>query len=368
MTALPSLAGLRVLDLSRLLPGPYCTQLLTHMGAEVVKVETPVLGDYLRASPPEFGLQAMFEPLNRGKKSVALNYRNPAGQALLLRLVEGFDVVIESFRPGTLDRFGLGYAALSARNPRLIFCALSGYGQTGPYHKRGGHDLNYLAVAGLLALNSGAGEPVAQPGLQIADLAGGMLAAIAILGALVERAHTGAGRYLDVALLDGALSWALPLAAGAGARQPPVDHRGPLGGDLPCYRVYVTADDQPVTLAALEPHFWANFCAAVERPDLIPRQFDPAASAEVAAVFGGRRHAEWLAVFQQVDACVEPLTAPADLRQHPQVRLREAALVPAELAPAPALGQHTAEILHGLGLTAAELTDLAARGIIRLAA
>lgn len=368
MTVLPSLAGVRVLDFSRLLPGPYGTQLLRQMGAAVIKLEPPLGGDPLRAAPEAFGLGAMFEPLNRGKQSVAVNHRNPAGRELVRRLAAESDVLVESFRPGVLERAGLGYADLHALNPRLIYCSLSGYGQAGPYRDRAGHDLNYLAVGGLLALCDTAGPLPAQPGVQIADLAGGMLAALLITGALVERDRTGCGRRLDVALLDAAVLWALPLAAAALGRQPPYNQAGPLGGDLPCYHVYATADGQAVTLGALEAAFWANFCGAVGRPDLLPRHLDPAAVPEVAALFRSRPRAEWQAVFENADACVEFVVPPAALRDQPQVQLRAAALTPPDLAPAPALGQHTAEVLSRIGVPAAELAALAEHGVIRLGA
>ncbi|MBU2609907.1 MAG: CoA transferase, partial [Chloroflexi bacterium] len=184
MTAQP-LKGIRILDLSRLLPGPYLTQLLADLGAEVIKIETPRLGDYARLAPPEMGLGGLFEAVNRGKKSVAVNYRNPRGREIFLKLAATADVILEGFKPGSVNKWKIDYDAVRAVKPDIVYCSLSGYGQEGPYRDRAGHDLNYLAVSGAVALNARAGEAPLPYGLPAADLAGGMLAAIAILGALV---------------------------------------------------------------------------------------------------------------------------------------------------------------------------------------
>jgi crotonobetainyl-CoA:carnitine CoA-transferase CaiB-like acyl-CoA transferase len=363
-TILPAqaLAGIRILDFSRLLPGPYCTMLLMNMGAEIVKIESPLAGDHLRMAPPEFGFSAVFDLLNRGKQSVALNYRNPRGREIVLRLAREADVVVESFRPGVMERWGLGDDALRAVNPRLIYCALSGYGQSGPYRDRGGHDLNYISIAGLLAVNAAPHQPPAIPGVQMADLSGGMLGALEILGALVERGRTGAGRYLDVSLLDGALLWAAPQMAALAA---PGVHLRLLGGDAPCYNLYTTADGQYLTLGALEPNFWLAFCQRVERADWIARQFDPALIAEIAALFRTRPRAEWLEVFRDTDA-LEPVPSVAEARHDPQVRLRWPMLFPGQDGErAPALGAHTASVLKKLGVSADELEELKAHGVVK---
>jgi len=212
MTTLP-LQGIRVLDLSRLLPGPYLTQLMADLGAEVVKVETPLAGDHVRLAPPEMGLGNMYGAINRGKKSLALNYRNARGRELFLELAKTADVVLEGFRPTIADKYGIGYEAVRAVKPDIVYCSLSGYGQEGPYRQRAGHDFNYLSIGGAFSLN-GRERPVPY-GLPVADLSGGMLAAIAILGALVGRERGGQGMYLDVALLDGVISWMTPLALSA---------------------------------------------------------------------------------------------------------------------------------------------------------
>ena len=206
MAYLP-ISGIRVLDLSRLLPGPYLTQLFADLGAEVIKVETPLAGDYTRLAPPDLGLGGLYETVNRGKQSLALNYRNPRGHQLFMELAKTADVILEGFRPGTAERHGIGYESIKALKPDIIYCSLSGYGQEGPYHGQAGHDINYEALGGALALNARPGEMPIPYGLPIADLSGAMLAGIAILGALVGRERTGQGAYLDAALLDGVLSW-----------------------------------------------------------------------------------------------------------------------------------------------------------------
>ncbi len=379
------LVGIRVLDLSRLLPGPFCTMLLAEMGAEVIKIETPLTGDYARLAPPHLGLGNIFEATNRSKKSVALNYRNARGREIFLQLVKDADVVFETFRPGAVKRWGVDYDAVRAVNPRVIYCSLSGYGQTGPYRDRAGHDLNYVGVGGLLALNGAAGGPPVPPGVQIADLAGGMLAAIAILGALTGRERTGQGAYLDVAMLDAVIAWVAPLLDPAfpGAGQNPERGRMTLAGGLPCYNVYAAADGQFITLGALEPSFWTTFCNAVERADLIPRQFDYDAIPEVAAIFRRQTREEWLARFQSVDACVEPVNSFAEVWRHPQVRHRglivEAAgqgdhigspfrsATSERASPAPALGTHTREVLRQAGLSDEEISELEAKGVVKSA-
>jgi alpha-methylacyl-CoA racemase len=384
----PMLDGIRILDLSRLLPGPYCTLLLADLGAEVIKVETPGAGDYARIIPENLGGDGVFQIVNRNKKSLALNYRNARGLEVFLRLAREADVVVEGFRPGSVDRWGLGYAALSALNPRLIYCSLSGYGQDGPYAQRAGHDLNYVALGGLLALNGVASGPPIPPGVQIADLAGGMLAAVAILGALVRCGQTGQGAYLDVSMLDAVVSWVAPFAGAEFLRTGQNPQRGAmtLSGGLPCYTVYRTADGQYLALSALEPHFWAAFCHAIERPDLLPRQFDLSLTADLAALFATRPRADWLAALAGADACLEPVNEMSDVARDPQVRHRGLVIGTEAVAaqgagftlgspftfagvrpaPAPRLGEHTREVLSNAGLGEAEIQELAHSKIVRL--
>ncbi len=381
MTAQP-LKGIRVLDLSRLLPGPYLTQLLADLGAEVIKVETPRLGDYSRLAPPEMGLGGMFEAVNRGKKSVAINYRNARGREIFLKLAATADVILEGFKPGSGKRWKIDYAAVRAIKPDIVYCSLSGYGQEGPYRERAGHDLNYVAAGGALGLNARSGAAPLPFGVPVADLAGGMLAAIAILAALVGRAQTGQGMYLDVALLDAVISWMTPLAGGAYFSGIDVSAGSlPLLGGLPCFNVYQTADGEYLTLAALEPTFWADFCKVTRRTDLLPRQFDRRLGSEIAAIFRQKSRREWLSAFAGTDGCVEAVNSFEEMLAHPQIRARgfvreeegEArglnspfVFARRESAPAPALGEHTRVILQGVGLQDGEIEELAARGVIAL--
>jgi len=382
MNPLP-LDGIRVLDFSRLLPGPYCTMLLADLGAEVIKIETPLAGDYARTIPDAFGGSVMFETINRNKKSVAINYRHPRGQELLLRLVQTLDVVLETFRPGAAKRWGIGYEAMAQANPRIVYCSLSGYGQDGPYANRAGHDLNYIAIGGLLALNGIVGGPPIPPGVQIADLGGGMLAAIAILAALVGRSSTGRGAYLDLAMIDAVTSWAAPMAGSfyAATGQNPPRGQMPLSGGLPSYNVYETADGKFISLGILELHFWTAFCNAIQRNDLLARQFDATAIDELAQLFRQHTRDEWLEMLRKVDACIEPVNEIGEMLHHPQLRHRGLVVqteagarigspfrfaARSDQAPAPSLGQHTLEVLEQLGLNKQELRELDAAGVVKL--
>lgn len=376
------LAGTRVLDLSRLLPGPYLTQLFADLGAEVIKVETPRIGDYARLAPPEMGLGRMFEVVNRGKKSVAVNYRNPRGRDVFLELAASADVVLEGFRPGPVKKWGIDYESVRAVKPDIVYCSLSGYGQEGPYRDRAGHDLNYLAVTGALGLNARPGEAPVPYGLPVADLAGGMLAAIAILGALAGRGRSGAGMYLDMALMDGVLSWMTPLASAAFFNGLDVSAGGlPLLGGLPSFNIYETADGRYLSLGIIEPHFWSDFCRVTGREDLQARQFDRTTGGEISAIFKQRTCEEWLKAFAETDACLEPVNSFAEMLEHPQVRARgyvreengkatglntPFVFARRTTTPAPALGEHTREVLSGIGMESARLDELAEQGIISL--
>jgi crotonobetainyl-CoA:carnitine CoA-transferase CaiB-like acyl-CoA transferase len=379
MVYLP-MSGIRILDLSRLLPGPYLTKLLTDLGAEVIKIETPLAGDYTRLAPPEMGLGGLYETLNRGKQSLALNYRNPRGHQLFMGLAKTADVILEGFRPGTAERHGIGYEDIKSIKPDIIYCSLSGYGQEGPYRGQAGHDINYEALGGALALNAQPGEKPVPFGLPMADLSGAMLAGIAILGALFGRERTGQGAYLDMALLDGVLSWMTPLAGAAffsGFELSAGSH--PLLGGLPCFNIYQAADGKYLTLAALEPTFWQAFCQVVGRDDLLPRQFDRTIKEEIADIFRQKGQQEWLEAFEGTDGCVEAVNSFAEMLAHPQVRARgyvqEEAGKPVRLEspfvfarraldPAPSLGQHTRKILRELGVSDEEMKVLAEKNII----
>ncbi len=379
------LASVRVLDLSRLLPGPYCSLLLADYGAEVIRVEPPGGGDWTRRVPPlaADGQSILFHAVNRGKKSLTLNLKAEEGRAVFLRLVETADVLLETFRPGVMERLGLGYERLAERNPRLIYCALSGYGPAGPYRERAGHDLNYIGLAGLLDLTGRREGPPAIPGAPVADLAGALWAAAGILLALLARERTGRGQRVDASLLGGALSL-LPIAvARLQGGQPMARGASDLTGGIVCYNVYEAADGF-VTLSALEPEFWAAFCRATGREDLLGQQFAPAVPGNptyeaLQALFRTRSRAEWAALLGP-DACCEPVYGLAEALESPPVRalgmvpppggagllppLAFSALPAPSARPAPAPGEHTAEILASLGYDPAAIAHLRAAGVI----
>jgi crotonobetainyl-CoA:carnitine CoA-transferase CaiB-like acyl-CoA transferase len=391
--ALP-LAGLRVLDLSRLLPGGYATLLLADLGADVLKVEEPGKGDYLRWMPPyaSTGEGAMHLALNRGKRSLTLNLKLSQGRDLLRRLVRDADVLVESYRPGVMDRLGVGREVLSAENNRLVYVAISGYGADGPYADRAGHDINYLGYAGALSFSGHPSTGPWQPGVQVGDLGGGGLpAVVAILVALRVRDATGEGQFCDVSMTDGVLSW-LTLAAGAYAATgvPPRLGAETLNGGFACYGVYACADGRHVTVGALEPQFFATLCGVLGVPELVPWQLDPARQDELrtrlAAVFATRTRDAWLAELVPADCCVGPVNDLAEAWADPQVRAR-GMVVPQALAdgtpfaqlgvvprlsatpgrvgpPAAALGADTDAVLASLGCAPSEVADLRAAGVV----
>jgi alpha-methylacyl-CoA racemase len=385
------LQGVRVLDLSRLLPGPFATLVLADLGADVVKLEEPKGGDYLRWMPPLAGEQSgYFHAINRNKRSVALDLRRPEGAAAFLRLARGADVVLESFRPGVLERLGLGWDALHAANPRLVLCSISGYGQDGPYRERAGHDLDYAAIAGVLALNGPAERPLPL-GVQVADLAGGSWPAVAgILAALVRRGVTGEGAHVDVSMTEGALAMLAMAHGAASARGAPLARAGEiLNGGAACYDVYRTKDGRFVALAALEPKFFEAFCAAVGRPELADRHLDDGGRgprAELEAIFASRTREEWTRFAGEHDVCVAPVLEGDEPRDDPQLRARGAFVeietpwegralpgvatpvrirgVQAPLRAAPQLGEHTAAVLREAGFSEDELAALRASGVV----
>jgi crotonobetainyl-CoA:carnitine CoA-transferase CaiB-like acyl-CoA transferase len=378
-----ALDGVKVLDLTRLLPGGFCTLLLADFGADVLKVEDPNGGDYIRWMPPYYGgdaerangtASAYFLALNRNKRSIRLNLKEDAGREALLRLVEDYDVLVESFRPGVMDRLGVGYEALRERNPRLVYCAISGYGQDGPLTARSGHDTNYLALAGLLGLTGRRDGPPIQAAGQIADLGGGgLMAAVGILTALHERERSGEGQFVDISMTDGSISWlAMVIARYFCEQVKPRRGELELAGGFLCYFPYEAKDGGWVSLGALEPKFWHNWCEGVGRPDLKEKQFehpDSDAGAEVAAVFKQRTRDEWATFAAEHDCCLEPVLDLDETLESELVRAREMVLeleqpgigavrqagFPIKLSrtpagirrPAPALGEQDGELLEG---------------------
>jgi crotonobetainyl-CoA:carnitine CoA-transferase CaiB-like acyl-CoA transferase len=392
-----ALEGLRVLDLSRLLPGGFCTLLLADLGAEVLKVEDTGMGDYVRWATPKYegaddsAASALFLALNRGKRSIRLNLKEERGREVLLRLVREYDVLIESFRPGVMDRLGVGYERLRGENPGLVYCAITGYGQDGPYRDRSGHDMNYLGLVGLLGLTGERDGPPVQAAGQIADVGGGsLMAAFAILAALRERDRSGQGQLVDVSMADGALAW-LALVAGRYLADGELPRRGELelAGGLLCYRPYACKDGW-VTLGALEPKFWQAWCRGVGREDLIEKQFERPGSeahAEVERVFLERTREEWRRFASEHDCCLEPLLDLGDALESELVRAREMVVeleqpgagrpvrqlgVPVKLSrtpggpqgPGPALGEHTDEVLAGLGYSPDEIVAMKEGGAV----
>jgi alpha-methylacyl-CoA racemase len=392
-----ALSDVRVLDLSRLLPGGFCSLLLADFGAEVLKVEDTGMGDYIRWAPPYYegaddsAKSALYLSLNRNKRSIRIDLKEERGREVLLKLVREYDVVLESFRPGVLDRLGVGYERLREENPGLVYCAITGYGQDGPYRDRAGHDMNYLGLVGLLGLTGERGGPPVQAAGQIADLGGGaLMAAFGIMAALRERKRSGEGQLVDVSMADGALSW-LAMVAGKHFADGVVPGRGDLelAGGYVCYRPYACSDGD-VSLGALEPKFWQAWCRGVGREDLVEKQFEPpgsAAHAEVERIFAGRTRAEWESFAAEHDCCLEPVLGLDEALESELVRAREMVVeldqpgaerpvrqlgVPVKLsrtpggvhAPGPALGEHTAEVLAALGYSTEEIAALEQAGAV----
>jgi crotonobetainyl-CoA:carnitine CoA-transferase CaiB-like acyl-CoA transferase len=381
-----ALTGLRVLDLTRLLPGPFCTQLLADLGADVIKIEEPLEGDPARAARPLLGeTGALFQLINRNKRSVALNLKTPRGRDLLLRLVDGADILVDSFRPGVLDRLQLGYDVLSARNPRLVHATLSGFGQHGPYRDRPGHDLNYLALAGVLGYNVDRdGTPVV-PAAQIADLGAGTLGAVAILAAIVARQSTGFGQFVDVSLYGSAVAWLPTLIAGFFATdRAPAPGEPPLAGGIAQYGIFRTADGRHVTLGALEPKFLHAFLEHVDKPQLLARAGNPAhrerLRQELQANFEQRTLEDWVTDLEDVETCFAPVNTLEEAVDDPQAQAlgmfteiqgvpqigipMKFSETPGRITrPPPRLGEHTAEVLAELGVKRDEVRTLIAQGV-----
>lgn len=376
---------MRVLDLSRLFPGPYCSRILADFGFEVIKVERPGGGDWSRHVPPldpESGEGMLFRALNRGKKSLTLDLKSEEGRQILLRLVETADVLLESFRPGVMQRLGLDYETLAEVNARLIYCSLSGYGSSGPYHHRAGHDLNYQGLAGLLDLSGQRDGPPAMPGAPVADLGGALWAAVGILLALLACERTGRGQRVEGSLLGGALAcMTLPVTRHLGG-QPMQRGASDLNGGLVCYNIYQAGDGRYLTLSTLEPEFWAVFCAATGREDLLGQQFAPAVPGEPAydelcALFRTRTREEWVEALAGVDACCEPVYDVGEALESAPVQAlgmlaRHGLLPPIRLSaqgerspgPAPVLGQHTADLLAELGYPAEKIQSLREESVV----
>jgi crotonobetainyl-CoA:carnitine CoA-transferase CaiB-like acyl-CoA transferase len=387
------LAGVRILDLTQLYPGPLATMMLGDMGAEVIKIENPIGGDKLRVlANISQGMSDPYLLVNRSKQSLALNLKHPKAKEVFMKLVATADVIVEGFKPGTLERLGFGYDTLKQYRRNIILCSISGYGQTGPDAMRAGHDINYCAKAGILALSGTRQGPPALSGVQIADVTGGSWQAIAgIFGALYQREKTGQGQWLDISMADGVLTTATLALSNILAGQK-LSPRGqaPLSGGLPEYGIYKTKDDRYLAVGALEPVFFARLCQALDCPhlenkQLVSEQEKQEIAAQFSKKFMQKTQAEWIEVFSKIDACVEPIFEDQEILADAQYNHRRmffkmddpkvAAITQIatplkfanqkepDLAP-PSLGEHTAQILSQLGLSAEEIKTLEEDGVI----
>lgn len=388
------LAGLVVLDLTRLLPGAFCTQMLADMGAEVIKIEQPGEGDYWRWIPPVVKTQSVqFLALNRGKKSITLDLKAAAGREALLRLAGRADVLVEGFRPGVMARLGLSPSELHARNRRLVVCALTGFGQDGPLATLAAHDLNYTGMMGLLQLVNGSATNLRSTGIPLADVGGGSLMALGgILAALVEARSSGKGRFVDVSVADGLLTWASFVTARWNAPEL-AEEDNPFDAPFnrPFYSVYEAADGKHVVVGAYEPKFWRNLCEVLGIPEWIDRQWvegveQDAQRAAIASAFLSRPRHEWLDLFAKSEACVTPVLSAREAMACEHVTSRGIVLEiddPIEgklkhvgspirfdgkafnaCRPAPRLGADSESLLGAVGYTAEEIREMRDAGVI----
>jgi alpha-methylacyl-CoA racemase len=393
MAAKP-LEGVRVLDLTRLLPGPVLTLHLADLGADVIKIEDTGAGDYARSLGAPPGRTApVFLAINRNKRGMLLDLKQAEGVRVFLELARTAHVVVEGFRPGVVDRLGVGYEAVKAVNPAIVYCAISGYGQTGPYRDLAGHDLNYCSLAGLTDQVGEAGRDPVVPNFQIADILGGALVpAMGILAALYDAQRSGQGRYVDVAMSEGVFAHnvqALSAVALRGRANGAGDDL--LSGREACYRVYRTADGRHMAVGALETKFWNEVCDVVGRPDLKPHHWaadgDPApAIAALQTIFATRTQAQWVEAFAGHDCCVTPVKPFEEALDDPQHAARGMVVrsphptegdvlqiaPPLKLSdytfevtrPAPASGEHTDEVLREIGLDDGAIARLRAARVV----
>lgn len=395
------LAGVTVLDLTRLAPGPFCTMILGDMGAEVIRVQEPGPPTGRRAEQAgAAGTQmagaggiSAHNALHRNKKSIGLNLKDPEAREIFYKLARKADVLVEELRPGVAKRLGIDYETLSALNPRLIYCAVTGYGQSGPYASLAGHDLNYISQAGALSLiGPKDGLPVIPQNL-LADYAGGgMQGALGVLAALFAREKTGRGQFVDAAMMDGVMYLIVQFLSGYFATgEIPVRGAGMISGGIPHYNIYETKDGKLLSLGSLEPWFYANLCRAVGREDLVPFEFDeskhPELFAHLRTVMRSKTRDEWFTYLNQTDQCVGKVLSLDELEHDPQVQARQMIIEVSDakhgkvkqvgITPklsetpgsvrslAPTLGEHTDEILGGLGLTQTEINRLREQGAVK---
>ena len=388
-----ALEGIKILDLTRLLPGPYCSMLLADLGAEVLKIEEPSQGDTMRLREPFLKKESMqYLILNRNKRSLTLNLKIPKAKEIFYKLVATNDVILESFRPGVVQRLGIGYESVKKINPRIVYCSITGYGQDGPYRDVPGHDINYLGISGILSMTGEKDGPPIVPGLPIADVGGGLFAAFAILAGIMARDRTGRGQYIDMSMLDGLVSFLTLYAANYfGTGKPPLRGEFRQSGIYPFYNIYKTKDGKYLTLGCSEPHLWANLCKALEREDLIEYQFDEGEKREEAfqflrKTFRTRPRDEWIEILRKADVCVAPVNDLSEVFADPHVlyrnmlkevehpiegRIKQLGFpwkfsdTPCQIkTPPPALGEQTEEVLRNLGYSKDDINSFRKDGIL----
>lgn len=371
------LVGIRILDLTRLLPGPLGTMLMADMGAEVIKIENPNNPDYVRAFPPYMnGESVNYLSFNRSKLSLSLDYSTSEGQQVFFELIKTADVVVEQFRPGFLEKIGIGYEAAKAINPKIIYASITGFGQTGPYAHLAGHDLNYTAIAGVLGVTGDQAPTIA--GVQLADIAGGSyMGVVGILSALYARTQTGRGQHVDIAMTDAVMPLISAVYAQyAGGNDKLSRGNMPLSGGLPNYGVYICEDQKYIALGTLEPKFWSKFCTLIEKPDwlgfVLPKNTEELNifKAKIGALFVSKPQAYWMAFGLKHDLLISPVYELSELENDSHLQAREMIIaqtheragtfktigVPLKFSdtpaqpswPAPLMGEDTQAILESL--------------------
>ncbi len=392
MAELP-LAGITILDLSRQLPGPLATMILADFGADVIKIEDTKAGDNFRfTAPSQNGVATRHLMLNRNKRGLAIDLKSAAGREVFLELAARSHVVFEQFRPGVVKRLGIDYEAVKKVNPAIVYCSLSGFGQTGPLRDVVAHDPNYLSVSGVLGLLGRKGQPPAMTGPQLADISASHMVAIGILIALRKAERSGTGDFIDISLFDSAFSMAVTaLSTYFGSGTAPSRGEERHNGKYPWSDIYEARDGGYVTISSIEEHFYANLCRALGREDWLPHQYADDATqerirSEMQAIFRQRTRDEWFALLKDKDVCISPVLSIEEAARSEQVRARgdlvkhrhpvagettllrtpifmSGADTPIRMG-APALGEHSAQILESLGYTAAQVAALSAEGVV----
>ncbi len=392
MAELP-LAGITILDLSRQLPGPLATMILADFGADVIKIEDTKAGDNFRfTAPSQNGVATRHLMLNRNKRGLAIDLKSAAGKGIFLELAARSHVVFEQFRPGVVKRLGIDYESVKKVNPAIVYCSLSGFGQTGPLRDVVAHDPNYLSVSGVLSLLGRKGHAPAMTGPQLADISASHMVAIGILIALRRAESRGEGEFIDISLFDSAFSMAVTaLSTYFGSGRAPSRGEERHNGKYPWSDIYETRDGGYITISSIEEHFYANLCRALGREDWLPHQYADEATqehirAQMQRIFRSRTRDEWFELLKDKDVCISPVLSIDEAANSAQVKARgdlvrhrhpvagdttllrtpifmRGADTPIRMG-APALGEHSAEILASLGYTAAQIGELSAQGVI----